>query len=63
MPIDFEIQQGLPFVFTNLPDLVFRGVHWYPVMFNCVRNLVSSTLVSDFNGIIKEISNEIISTL
>ena len=22
MPIAFEIQQGLPFVFTNLPDLV-----------------------------------------
>ena len=22
MPIDFEIQQGLPFVFTNLPNLV-----------------------------------------
>ena len=22
MPIDFEIQQGLPFIFTNLPNLL-----------------------------------------
>ena len=63
MPIDFEIQQGLPFVFTNLPNLVFRGVHWCPVLFTCVRYLVSFTLVSHFNGILKEISNEIILTL
>ena len=26
MPIDFEIQQGLPFLFTNLPNLVKTAV-------------------------------------
>ena len=34
MPIDFEIQQGLPCVFSNLPNLVHRqdSIH------NFVRN-------------------------
>ena len=26
MPIDFEIQQGLRFVFTNLPNLIYYNM-------------------------------------
>ena len=26
MPIDFEIQQGLRFVFTNLPNLMYASI-------------------------------------
>ena len=30
MPIAFEIQQGLPFVFTNLPNLLYKGQQFEP---------------------------------
>ena len=29
MPIDFEIQQGLPCVFTNLPNLTYNMLNAY----------------------------------
>ena len=38
MPIDFEIQQGLRFVFTNLPNLVASPVHSFIFLFIVAGN-------------------------
>ena len=45
MPIAFEIQQGLPCVFTNLPNLIVRAS---PVLTYCLKcSRLSNRLIQE----------------
>ena len=47
MPIDFEIQQGLPCVFTNLPNLLSREANDQTLGNGLTVSLVTLVLVTN----------------